>query len=64
MKTIVAPIEVSDLSRMGNTKFDILKRQIDRKFLDVLNLTDVTMTAGAGTVAAKDFKGIEKIIFL
>ena len=62
MKTIVAPIEVSDLSRLGNTRFDILKRQIDRKFLDVLNLTDVTMTAGAGTAAAKDFKGIEKII--
>ena len=62
MKTIVAPIEVSDLSRLGNTKFGILKRQIDRKFLDVLNLTDATMTAGLGTVAAKDFKGIEKII--
>lgn len=62
MKTIVAPIEVSDLSRLGNTKFDIVKRQIDRKFLDVLNLTDVTMTRGLGTVAAKDFKGIEKII--
>ena len=62
MKTIVAPIEVSDLSRMGNTKYDILKRQIDRKFLDVLNLTDVTMTKGLGTAAAKDFKGIEKII--
>jgi len=62
MKTIVAPIEVSDLARLGNTKFDVLKRQIDRKFLDVLNLTDQTMTAGAGTAAAKDFKGIEKII--
>ncbi len=62
MKTIVAPIEVSDLARLGNTKFDVLKRQIDRKFLDVLNLTDQTMTAGAGTSAAKDFKGIEKII--
>lgn len=62
MKTIVAPIEVSDLSRLGNTRFDILKRQIDRKFLDVLNLTDKTMTAGLGTAAAKDFKGIEKII--
>ena len=62
MKTIVAPIEVSDLSRLGNTKFDILKRQIDRKFLDVLNLTDATMTSGLGTAAAKDFKGIEKII--
>lgn len=62
MKTIVAPIEVSDLARLGNNKFDVLKRQIDRKFLDVLNLTDKTMTAGAGTAAAKDFKGIEKII--
>ena len=62
MKTIVAPIEVSDLARLGNTKFDVLKRQIDRKFLDVLNLTDQTMTAGLGTAAAKDFKGIEKII--
>ena len=62
MKTIVAPIEVSDLARLGNTKFDVLKRQIDRKFLDVLNLTDATMTAGLGTAAAKDFKGIEKIV--
>lgn len=62
MKTIVAPIEVSDLARLGNTKFDVLKRQIDRKFLDVLNLTDQTMTAGLGTAAAKDFKGIERII--
>lgn len=62
MKTIVAPIEVSDLARLGNNKFDVLKRQIDRKFLDVLNLTDKTMTAGAGTAGAKDFKGIEKII--
>ena len=62
MKTIVAPIEVSDLARLGNTKFDVLRRQIDRKFLDVLNLTDATMTAGLGTAAAKDFKGIEKII--
>ena len=62
MKVIVAPIEVSDLARLGNNKFDVLKRQIDRKFLDVLNLTDQTMTAGLGTAAAKDFKGIEKIV--
>jgi hypothetical protein len=62
MKTIVAPIEVSDLARLGNTKFDVLRRQIDRKFLDVLNLTDQTMTKGLGTAASKDFKGIEKII--
>lgn len=62
MKTIVAAIEVSDMSRLGNQKFDILRRNIDRKFLDVLNLTDKTMTSGLGTTAAKDFKGIEKII--
>ena len=62
MKTIVAPIEVSDLARLGNNKFDVLQRQIDRKFLDVLNLTDITMTRGAGTSNSKDFKGIEKII--
>lgn len=62
MKTIVAAIEVSDMSRLGNNKFDVLRRQIDRKFLDVLNKTDKTMTAGTGTVGTKDFKGIEKIV--
>lgn len=62
MKVLVAPIEVSDLSRLGNTKFNIVQRQIERKFLDMLNQTDSTMTSGAGTAAAKDFKGIEKII--
>ena len=60
MKVIVDAIEVSDLAQMGNTRWDILAQQIENKFLNLLNKTDMTMTNGTGN--SKDFKGIEKII--
>lgn len=60
MKVIVDAIEVSDLAQMGNTRWDILSQQIENKFLNILNKTDITMTNGTGN--NKDFKGIEKII--
>lgn len=58
MKTIAAPIEVSMMSQMGNTHFDLLKRQQDKKFIKVNNLTDKTLLEGLGTPASKDFKGL------
>ena len=62
MKTIVAPIEVSMMAQMGNWHMDLLSRQIDKKFIEVNNLTDTSLLEGAGTAAKKDFKGIRKTI--
>ena len=62
MKTIVAPIEVSMMAQMGNWNIDLLQRQIDLRFIDVNNKTDEAILEGAGTQAAKDFKGLNKSI--
>lgn len=62
MKTIVAPIEVSMMSQMGNWYIDLLQRQIDERFIEVNNKTDEALLEGAGTQAAKDFKGLNKSI--
>ena len=62
MKTIVAPIEVSMMAEMGNWNLDLLQRQTDKKFIEVNNKTDAAILEGAGTQAAKDFKGLNKSI--
>ena len=62
MKTIAAPIEVSMMAQMGNWRLDLLQRQIDRRFIEVNNLTDEALLEGAGTAAKKDFKGLNKSI--
>ena len=60
MKTIVAPIEVSMMSQMGNNYIDILKRRQDQKFIEVNTKTDAAIIEGFGTTAKKDFKGITR----
>ena len=62
MKTIVAPIEVSMMAEMGNWNLDLLKRQTDKRFIEVNNKTDTALLEGLGTAAAKDFKGLNKSI--
>lgn len=60
MKTIVAPIEVSMMSQMGNNYIDILKRRQDQKFIEVNTKTDAAIIEGFGTSAKKDFKGVTR----
>lgn len=60
MKTIVAPIEVSMMSQMGNHYVDILKRRQDQKFIEVNTKTDAAIIEGFGTTAKKDFKGVTR----
>ena len=60
MKTIVAPIEVSMMSQMGNNYVDILKRRQDQKFIEVNTKTDAAIIEGFGTTAKKDFKGVTR----
>ena len=62
MKTIVAPIEVSMMSQMGNNFIDIIARRQEQKFIEVNTKTDAAIIEGFGTAAKKDFKGITRSI--
>lgn len=55
MKTIIHPIDISMMAQMGNQHMDLLKREIEKGFIKVTNLTDDTLLQGTGS--AKDFKG-------
>ena len=58
MKTLVSGIKVSKMAEMGTDYQDVLEREIERAYMKVQNLTDLTLLAGDGTGSAKDFKKI------
>lgn len=62
MKALVAPIEVSMMSQMGNTYMDLLARRQDKKFIEVNTKTDKAILEGTGSDTSKDFKGISSTI--
>lgn len=60
MKTIIHPIDISMMAQMGNQHMDLLKREIEKGFIKVTNLTDDTLLQGTGS--AKDFKGFTQTV--
>lgn len=60
MKTIIAPIDVSLMSQMGNNTIRPIEREIEKGYIQVNNTIDCTLLQGAGTASKKDFPGFTK----
>jgi hypothetical protein len=58
MKTLVYPIEISDLSLKGVDAADLLTEEINDGYLDIAQSKDKGILQGKGTTTAKDFEGL------
>ncbi|RAP49666.1 MAG: hypothetical protein BZ138_07385 [Methanosphaera sp. rholeuAM270] len=59
MKVIATGIQISDMQKRSSSKINILEREIDRSYKQIVNKIDYTLLNGLGTAAAKDFKCIQ-----
>ena len=58
MKTVVSPIEISKMAKMGTNKADLLQMQIEDSYLYIENVIDTTLLTGTGTAQSNDFKNV------